>query len=85
MVGADDHKFRVLVPRQDMTGAERAGAKRYELEHVVCFSRGSKILGIEAGSFGKVVDIHVAENLLTIQKADGNHVTYDPKRSGVTA
>lgn len=85
LVGTGDHKFRVLVPRQDMTGAERAWARRYELENVVRFSRGSKVLGIEAGSYGRVVNINVADNLLTIQKADGNQVTYDPKRlSGVT-
>jgi conjugative relaxase-like TrwC/TraI family protein len=85
LLGADDHKFRVLVPRQDMTGAERAWAKRYELENVVRFSRGSNALGIEAGSYGSVVNIIVADNLLSIQKADRNVVTYNPKRlSGVT-
>jgi ATP-dependent exoDNAse (exonuclease V) alpha subunit len=30
-VGTDDHMFGVLVPRQDMTGAERTWARRYEL------------------------------------------------------
>ena len=85
LVGTDDHKFRVLVPRQDMTGAERAWARRYEPENVVRFSRGSKALGIEAGSYGRVVNVNVGENLLTIQKADGNQVIYNPKRlSGVT-
>jgi conjugative relaxase-like TrwC/TraI family protein len=85
LVGADDYKFRVLLPRQDMTGAERAWARRYETENVVRFSRGSKVLGIEAGSYGRVVDVNVGENLLTIQKANGNQVIYDPKRlSGVT-
>jgi ATP-dependent exoDNAse (exonuclease V) alpha subunit len=85
LVGADDHTFRVLLPRQDMTGAERAWARRYEPENVVRFSRGSKVLGIEAGSYGRVVDVNVGENLLTIQKANGNQIIYDPKRlSGVT-
>jgi len=85
LIGADDHKFRVLVPRQDMTGAERAWARRYELENVVRFSRGSNILGIEAGTYGRVVNVNVSENLLTIRKADGHQVTFDPKRlSGVT-
>lgn len=85
LVADDDHKFRVLLPRQDMTGAERAWARRYEPENIVRFSRGSKALGIEAGSYGRVVDVNVGENLLTIQKANGNQVIYDPKRlSGVT-
>jgi conjugative relaxase-like TrwC/TraI family protein len=85
LIGADDHRFRVLVPRQDMTGAERAWATRYETEDVVRFSRGSKQLGFEAGSYGRVVAVNPAKNLLTLEIADGNQVTYDPKRlSGVT-
>jgi ATP-dependent exoDNAse (exonuclease V) alpha subunit len=68
-----------------MTGAERAWARRYEVENVVRFSRGSNVLGIEASSYGRVVNINVAENLLTLEKTDGNQVTYDPKRLlGVT-
>ena len=82
---SDDYKFRVLVPRQDMTGAERAWARRYELEDVVRFSRGSRSLGIAPGSYAKVVGVHAPENLLMIQTSDGKQFTYDPKRlSGVT-
>ncbi len=85
LVGIDDHKCRVLVPRQDMTGAERTWAKRYEVGDVVRFSRGSQKIGIPAGSYGNVVAVNAAENLLTIRKVDGNQVTHDPKRlSGVT-
>jgi conjugative relaxase-like TrwC/TraI family protein len=85
LLAAADHKLRVFVPRQDMTGAERAWARRYETEDVVRFLRGSKSAGIEAGSYGKVIHVNAAANLLTIEKSDGNHVTYDPKRlSGVT-
>jgi ATP-dependent exoDNAse (exonuclease V) alpha subunit len=85
LLGADVHKFRVLVPRQDMTGAERAWAKRYEPQDVVRFSRGSKQMGIDAGSYGKVAAVIAGQNLLMIEMTDGNQVTYDPKRlSGVT-
>jgi hypothetical protein len=85
LLGADDHKFSVLVPRQDMTGAERAWARRYDLENVVRFSRGSNQLGIEAGSYARVAAVTPDKNLLTVEIANGNQVTYDPKRlSGVT-
>ena len=68
-----------------MTGAERAWARRYKIDDVVRFSRGSKLLTIQAGSYGKVVAVNASENLLTIQATNGNRVTYDPKRlSGVT-
>jgi conjugative relaxase-like TrwC/TraI family protein len=85
LLGADDHTFRVLVPRQDMTGAERTWARRYEVEDVVRFSRGSKQIGLDAGSYARVATINASENLLTIETANGTQVTYDPKRlSGVT-
>ena len=77
----DDHVFRVLVPRQDMTGAERAWASRYQIKDVVRYSRGSKLAGIEPGTYGTVVAVNPVENLLTIQKASGDQVSYDPKGS----
>src|SRR5262249_24315327 len=80
LVGIDDHKCRVLVPRQDMTGAERTWAKRYEVGDVVRFSRGSKGLGITSGSYGSVVAVNAAQNLLTVRARSGNQITYDPKR-----
>jgi hypothetical protein len=76
----DDHSFRVLIPRHDMTGAERAWAGRYQVEDVLRYSRGSKIAGIAAGTYGTVVGVNPTENLLTIQKASGDQISYDPKR-----
>lgn len=81
----DGHTLRVLVPRQDMTGAERAWASRYQIDDVVRYSRGSKLAGIEPRSYGTVVLVNPVENLLTIQKTTGELVSYDPKRlSGVS-
>ena len=76
----EDYTLRVLVQRQDMTGAERAWASRYETEDQVRFSRGSKTLGIEAGSYGTVVAINPSANLLTIERSSGEPTTYDPCR-----
>jgi conjugative relaxase-like TrwC/TraI family protein len=81
----EDRGFRVLIPRQDMTGAERAWASLYQIADVVRYSRGSKLVGIEAGAYGTVVGVNPTENLLTIQKTSGDQVSYDPKRlSGVS-
>jgi hypothetical protein len=41
-VAQEDHTFRVLVQRQDMTGAERSWASHYEIDDVVRYTRGSK-------------------------------------------
>ena len=76
----EDHTFRVLVQRQDMTGAERAWANHYEIGDIVRYSRGSKAIGIEAGSYASVAAIDPATNQLTVEKANGEHATYDPRR-----
>jgi conjugative relaxase-like TrwC/TraI family protein len=81
----EDHTFRVLVQRHDMTGAERSWASHYEINDVVRYTRGSKAIGIEAAAYASVVAINRAPNQLTIEKANGELATYDPRRlSGVT-
>jgi ATP-dependent exoDNAse (exonuclease V) alpha subunit len=79
-IALDDHTFRVLVQRQDMTGAERSWASHYEINDVVRYSRGSKAVGIEAGTYGAVVGINPAANLLTVEKPSGEQASYDPRR-----
>ncbi len=76
----DDRSFRVLVPRQDMTGAERTWSNRYEIGDVVRYARGSKTVGIEAGSYTTVVSVNPTDNLLSVKKANGELATYDPRR-----
>jgi ATP-dependent exoDNAse (exonuclease V) alpha subunit len=79
-VAPEDHSFRVLVQRQDMTGAERSWASHYEVHDVVRYARGSKAVEIEAGSYGSVVAIDPMVNLLTVEKQNGELATYDPRR-----
>jgi conjugative relaxase-like TrwC/TraI family protein len=79
-VAAKDHPFRVLVQRQDMTGAERSWASHYEINDVVRYSRGSKAVGIEAAAYASVVVIDSAANQLMVEKANGELATYDPRR-----
>jgi conjugative relaxase-like TrwC/TraI family protein len=76
----EDRSFRVLVQRQDMTGAERSWASHYEISDVVRYSRGSNGIGIAAGTYGAVVGIDSAANLLTVEKLSGEQATYDPRR-----
>ncbi|QHN02732.1 conjugative relaxase [Granulicella sp. WH15] len=82
----EDHSMRVLVPRFDMTGADRAWAARYQAGDVLRYVRGSKELGIEAGSYAQVVSTDPKENRVTVQKPDGERVSYDPSRlRGISA
>ena len=79
-LAAEDHPFRVLVQRQEMTGAERRWASGYEIGDVVRYARGSKAAGIEAGTYGTVVGVNETENLLSVEQLAGNVVAYDPRR-----
>ena len=79
-VAPEDHSFRILVQRQDMTGAERSWAGRYEVNDVVRYARGSKSAGIEAGEYRTVVGINSDSNLLTVEKSTGELANYDPRR-----
>jgi conjugative relaxase-like TrwC/TraI family protein len=86
VVQSDDHAFRVLVPRSDMTGADRTWAARYDVGDVLRYQRGSRDLGIEKHSYAEVIATQPKDNLLIVQKPDGEHVTYNPARlHGISA
>jgi conjugative relaxase-like TrwC/TraI family protein len=83
-VSQDEHKLRLLDSRQEMTGADRQWAGQYEESNVVRYTRGSKVLGIEPGEYARVAQVDARENRLTINRKNGEHQTYDPRRlSGV--
>jgi len=79
-VAKEDYSFRILVQRQDMTGAERSWASHYEVKDVIRYTRGSKAIGIDAGAYASVVAIDPAVNQLTVEKANQELATYDPRR-----
>ena len=84
-VEAHEHKQRVLVARQEITGADRQWAAQYEPGDVVRYTRGSKTHGIEAGEYARVEHANEKENLVTVKRENGEQVSYDPRRlHGVT-
>jgi ATP-dependent exoDNAse (exonuclease V) alpha subunit len=85
-VDKQDHSMRVLTPRSDMTGADREWAARYQTGDVLHYIRGSKEHEIEGGSYAQVVSIDPKENLVTVQKPNGEQVSYEPSRlRGISA
>ena len=46
LVSNEEHRIRTLVPRQDLTGADRTWAERYEVGDVLRYSRASKETGM---------------------------------------
>ncbi|MCL2661651.1 MAG: AAA family ATPase, partial [Acidobacteriaceae bacterium] len=78
--------YATLVQRSDMTRADRQWAARYEAGNTLYYSRGSEQLGIKGKSYAVVQNVDTANNTVTVQRADGQSVTYDPRRlCGVTA
>jgi hypothetical protein len=79
-VRTDEKTVSVLEPRQDLTGADRAWAERYQPDDVLRYSHGSKLLGIKAGEYATVGRIDGKQNLLTVELQNDAQVTYDPRR-----
>jgi conjugative relaxase-like TrwC/TraI family protein len=80
VVENEGQKFSVLAQRSDITGAERSWAASYQVGDVLHYHRGSKELEIDRHSYAQVTSTNAAENLLTVQKPNGEELTYDPSR-----
>ena len=76
----DSQQFSTLAHRSDMTGADRMWAARYNAGDVLLYTTGSKANGIERGSYAIVQSVDAKTNTITIQRHDGEVVSYDPKR-----
>lgn len=57
-----EHRIRTLAPRQDLTGADRTWAERYEVGDVLRYSRASKETGIGKGEYAQVKSIDASKN-----------------------
>jgi len=75
-----EHQVTVLVPRQEMTGADRQWAAQYQRGDIVRYSRGSNAVGVQAGEYTRVAGINQKQNLLTVERENGQRITYDPHR-----
>lgn len=85
LVDRQDYRVKALVARQELTGAERGWAQRYQVDDVIRYSRTSKETGIRKDEYARVLSVDTAKNALTVEQADGSQTTYDPRRQvGVT-
>jgi conjugative relaxase-like TrwC/TraI family protein len=73
-------EFQTLAHRSDLTGAGRTWAALYNPGDVIRYESGSKALGFERDSEVRVIGVDPRTNNLTVQKQDGEQVSYDPKR-----
>ncbi len=79
-VSEHERSVRTLVPRQEMTGADRSWAQQYQIDDILRYSRGSRETGIAKGEYTRVKSIDAQNNRLTVLCADGSETTYDPRR-----
>jgi conjugative relaxase-like TrwC/TraI family protein len=80
VVGREEHRTQVLVPRQDLTGADRIWAARYNEGDVLRYSRSSQETGIGKGEYARVTRVDAPNNRLTVERKDGTEIHYDPRR-----
>ncbi len=80
LVNRQDHPVRTLVPRQEMTGADRSWAQQYQVDDILRYSRTSKETGIEKGEYSRVLAVNSQANTLTVVRGNGEETTYDPRR-----
>ena len=80
LVRGEECTIRTLVPRQELTGADRTWAAKYEVGDFLRYSRASKETGIGKGQYAQVRSIDAASNRLTVRLQDGTERTYDPRR-----
>ncbi len=84
-VDMHEHKQRVLVARQEITGADRQWAAQYEVGDVVRYTRGSRTHSIKPGEYARVEQANEKDNLVTVKRENGERVNYNPRRlHGVT-
>jgi conjugative relaxase-like TrwC/TraI family protein len=76
----DSREFQTLAHRSDLTGAGRTWAALYNPGDVIRYESGSNALGFERNSEARVVGVDARTNTITVQKHDGEQVSYDPKR-----
>jgi conjugative relaxase-like TrwC/TraI family protein len=84
-VATQEHKINVLVPRQEITGADKRWSGQYDPGDLVRYTKGSNAYGMKSGEYARVERSNEKENLLTVRRGNGERVSYDPRRlHGVT-
>jgi conjugative relaxase-like TrwC/TraI family protein len=79
-VARDSYFLATLIPRSELTGADRQWAAQYREGDIIHYNRGSKDLDLARGSYATVAKVDAEANRLTVRREDGREVTYDPKR-----
>lgn len=80
VVNRHEYLVQMLIPRQEMTGADRFWAQQYQVNDILRYSRSSRETGIARGEYTRVTGINAQNNLLIVRRGNGSETTYDPRR-----
>lgn len=62
-----------------MTSTERTFANAYVPdEDIIRYNRASKVYGLSVGDYARVTATNHEKNEITVQKSDGQEITYNP-------
>jgi hypothetical protein len=75
-----DYRLTVLVPGQEMTGADRQWAAQNEPSDIVRYTRGGQAVGVTSGEYVYVTSADRKQNFLAVERENGQQLTYDPQR-----
>jgi len=85
MVASEGREYSILVNRNDLTGADRKWAARYNVGEFVQYHKGSTIYNLKRDEIAKVTSVDAKTKTITVERSDGRSLTYDPQRlSGVS-
>jgi ATP-dependent exoDNAse (exonuclease V) alpha subunit len=79
-VGKEEIRVSVLTNRHELTGADRQWAAKYQVGDVLRYTRGSARFRVKPEEYAFVTQVHIPENQLTVQRKNGQEITYDPRR-----
>ena len=84
IVSTQEHPMQMLVPRQEMTGADWSWAQQYRIDDILRYSRASKETGIGKGEYARVIAVYAQENTLTVlRKRRADDIRSAPSDGGL--
>jgi len=82
VLSEDRFTMRVLLNRQDVTGADRKLAASYHPGDVIRYARANETVGVAKGDYATVIATDRAANQVSVQRErDGKVVTYKPTQA----
>ena len=78
IVAPQEHTVITARPRLDLTGDDKRDVRMYEVGNLIHYQVGNEKLGIARDSTAQVVAISREANRLTVERPDGQRVSYNP-------